>query len=118
MPKTSRATSTSLWPALQQFCHCTQAVPGPRQVPEHTWGADVKKAMPDYRNWSNAEFHAALAAGTYKNAIHCWKRQRAYLDWGLQALSKRFSHSIMMIVTRRCTTCANVLDAKSSSTCG
>ena len=60
-----------------------------RQIPEHTWGADVKAAMPDYRNWSNADFHGALAAGRYADAVHCWQRQRAYLDWGLEALSER-----------------------------
>jgi acetyl-CoA acetyltransferase len=59
-----------------------------RQIPEHTWGADVKAAMPDYRNWSNADFHAALATGHYSDAVHCWRRQRAYLDWGLEALSE------------------------------
>jgi Domain of unknown function (DUF5054) len=62
-----------------------------RQIPEHTWGADVKAAMPDYRNWSNADFHTALAAGHYSDAVHCWRRQRAYLDWGLEALSERWS---------------------------
>lgn len=96
MPQTSHATPTSLSPALQQFCHCTQAVPGPRQVPEHTWGADVKKAMPDYRNWTNADFHTALATGAYEDAVHCWKRQRAYLDWGLQALSTCLNGGISM----------------------
>lgn len=58
------------------------------QVPEHTWGADVKKAMPDYRNWSNADFRTALSAGVYDDVIHSWRRQRAYLDWGLEALSE------------------------------
>jgi hypothetical protein len=57
------------------------------KIPEHTWGADVKAAMPDYRNWSNADFHTALATGHYSDAVHCWRRQRAYLDWGLEALS-------------------------------
>lgn len=64
-----------------------------RQIPEHTWGADVKAAMPDYRNWSNADFHGALAAGRYSDAVHCWRRQRAYLDWGLEALSEHDNSS-------------------------
>lgn len=50
--------------------------------------------MPDYHNWSNADFHAALAAGEYTDAVHCWRRQRAYLDWGLEALSEYWSDKI------------------------
>jgi len=58
------------------------------QVPEHTWGVDIKEAMPDYRNWSNADFGAALAAGVYDDAIHAWRRQRSWLDWALEALGE------------------------------
>ena len=55
-------------------------------MPEHTWGADVKVAMPDYANWTNARFHRALAGGRYRDVLHTWHRQRRYLDWALEAL--------------------------------
>lgn len=29
----------------------------PVQVPEHTWGVDIKKALTDYTHWSNHKFH-------------------------------------------------------------
>lgn len=29
----------------------------PIQVPEHTWGVDIKKALGDYTHWSNHKFH-------------------------------------------------------------
>ena len=59
------------------------------QVPEHTWGVDVKKGMPDYCNWSNADFRTAAAAGGYDAALHTWRRQRRYLDWAIEALGER-----------------------------
>lgn len=57
------------------------------QVPEHTWGADVKMAMPDYVNWTNAHFSRALKRGHYRNILHTWRRQRRYLDWAMEALN-------------------------------
>jgi hypothetical protein len=58
------------------------------QVPEHTWGVDIKDSLPDYRNWSNADFHAAMAARTpmYGSTVYSWVRQKAYLRWALDAL--------------------------------
>ena len=57
-------------------------------MPEHTWGVDVKTTLPDFRNWSNTDFHAALKARMpmYELTVHSWDRQRAYLRWALEAL--------------------------------
>lgn len=63
----------------------------PTQVPEHTWGLDTKKALPDYRNWSNAAFHAALDDGNvaFIDTAAAWVRQRGYMRWSLDALGRR-----------------------------
>ena len=80
-------------------------------VAEHTWGTDIKKSLsqcpPDacgdaeglepyerYQvqyepaSWSNQAFRAALAKGApeYVRTVDSWKRQRAYLDWAVEAL--------------------------------
>ena len=31
------------------------------QVPEHTWGEDIKIYLDDYANWTNAQFQQQLA---------------------------------------------------------
>ncbi len=71
---------------LNQFNKHARCLP---QVPEHTWGVDIKTSLPDYRNWSNADFHAALEARTpmYGSTVYSWVRQKAYLRWALAALS-------------------------------
>ena len=50
---------------------------------------DIKESLPDYRNWSNADFHAALKARTpmFGSTVYSWVRQKAYLRWALAALS-------------------------------
>ena len=65
------------------------------QVPEHTWGVDIKESLPDYRNWSNADFHAALEARTpmYGSTVYSWVRQKAYLRWALAALRAHHPHA-------------------------
>ena len=35
------------------------------QIPEHTWGLDVKTFLADYSNWSNKEFQGQLDAGAW-----------------------------------------------------
>ncbi len=40
------------------------------QVPEHTWGLDVKTFLADYSNWSNKEFQGQLDAGAW-NYRYC-----------------------------------------------
>jgi len=37
----------------------------PMQIPEHTWGLDVKTFLADYANWSNKEFQGQLNAGAW-----------------------------------------------------
>jgi hypothetical protein len=58
------------------------------QVPEHTWGVDIKTYLPDYANWTNTEFEGQLAgrAEDYVYTQGAWTRQRAYTRWALQAL--------------------------------
>jgi hypothetical protein len=35
------------------------------QVPEHTWGLDVKTFLGDYANWGNPAFHQLLHDGAW-----------------------------------------------------
>lgn len=35
------------------------------QVPEHTWGEDIKIYLDDYVNWTNAQFQQQLADRCY-----------------------------------------------------
>ena len=35
------------------------------QIPEHTWGLDVKTFLADYSNWSNKEFQQQLDVGAW-----------------------------------------------------
>ena len=59
------------------------------KVPEHTWGVDTKKGLDDYSTWDAPALRAALAAGANANfsrTVYSWERQRAYLDWALEAL--------------------------------
>ncbi|GAB4813534.1 hypothetical protein N2152v2_000580 [Parachlorella kessleri] len=60
------------------------------KVPEHTWGVDVKKALGDYDNWSNKDFHAQLAnkSDNYQVTVASWVRQRAYGLWAAQELGE------------------------------
>ena len=58
------------------------------QVPEHTWGVDIKVYLNDYANWSNEELQAQIA-GRSPNYMYCvdaWIRQRSYTRWALEAL--------------------------------
>lgn len=58
------------------------------KVPEHTWGADAKRALGDWAAWNNSAFHAALAARApnFMSIVHSWVRQRAYNVWAIQEL--------------------------------
>ena len=40
------------------------------QIPEHTWGLDVKTFLADYSNWSNKEFQQQLDVGAW-NYRYC-----------------------------------------------
>lgn len=35
------------------------------QIPEHTWGLDVKTFLADYSNWSNKDFQQQLDTGAW-----------------------------------------------------
>ena len=50
------------------------------QVPEHTWGIDIKVVLADYENWANEPFWAQLAAmpWNYNLTVTSWLRQRAW----------------------------------------
>lgn len=41
------------------------------QIPEHTWGLDVKTFLADYSNWSNKEFQEQLESGAWN--YRCWQ---------------------------------------------
>lgn len=56
------------------------------QVPEHTWGADIKTYLPDYVNWDNAGFHARLHDRDYSDVVAGWNDQASYLDHAVEAL--------------------------------
>ena len=65
------ADQKSAPPSLQRvMAHSAMAHPGCRllhlitQVPEHTWGVDIKDALSDYENWANGPFHVSLACCT------------------------------------------------------
>ena len=57
-----------------------------KQVPEHTWGADIKTYLPDYVNWDNAGFHSHLRDRDYMNVVAGWDDQASYLDHAVEAL--------------------------------
>ena len=58
------------------------------QVPEHTWGVDIKIYLDDYANWTNAELQRQIATREprYIYTIDAWIRQRSYTRWALEAL--------------------------------
>ena len=56
------------------------------QVPEHTWGPDVKVYLNDYDNWSNELFEAVRGSENYNVMEAAWTRQRSYTRWALEAL--------------------------------
>lgn len=56
------------------------------QVPEHTWGMDVKMHLGDWVNYSAADFKAARNGLNYKKMEASWKEQRAYLLDAVAAL--------------------------------
>ncbi|CAG7616186.1 DUF5054 domain-containing protein [Paenibacillus allorhizosphaerae] len=77
-------------------------------VAEHTWGMDLKKFLPDYRNYSKPSFQAARQADvvsedavpakygylknksgvtrTYRYFESSWQEQRDYVEQAIQAL--------------------------------
>ena len=58
------------------------------QVPEHTWGVDIKIYLDDYADWSNEELQRQIAARDprYVYTVDAWIRQRSYTRWALEAL--------------------------------
>lgn len=56
------------------------------QVPEHTWGMDVKMHLGDWLNYSAADFKAARGGANYKKMEASWKEQRDYLLAAVAAL--------------------------------
>ena len=49
------------------------------QIPEHTWGLDVKTFLADYSNWSNKEFQEQLESGAWN--YRCWQRHPSLFEW-------------------------------------
>lgn len=58
------------------------------QVPEHTWGEDVKVYLNDYDSWSNGLFGDARSMANYRHIEVAWMRQRSYTRWALEALEE------------------------------
>lgn len=56
------------------------------QVPEHTWGADIKTYLLDYVNWDNTNFQAHLHDRNYSDVVAGWCDQASYLDHAVEAL--------------------------------
>ena len=58
------------------------------KVPEHTWGVDIKTTLRDELSWSNAALRSQLHLSTlsFVATVRSWQRQRAYVDWALDAL--------------------------------
>jgi len=80
-------------------------------VAEHTWGMDIKRYLPDYRNYLKQSFHAAREANevtgdavpvkyqylgnqmmkrpkSYQQLESSWQEQRDYLDQAIAALDE------------------------------
>eukprot|EP00879_Flechtneria_rotunda_P010814 GHRR01011301.1.p1 GENE.GHRR01011301.1~~GHRR01011301.1.p1 ORF type:complete len:838 (+),score=278.05 GHRR01011301.1:406-2919(+) len=61
------------------------------KVPEHTWGVSFNSYFGDVTNYTNAWLHQLLSEGEGNHqglavSVESWRRQRAYIDWALQAL--------------------------------
>jgi hypothetical protein len=58
------------------------------QVPEHTWGVDIKTYLSDYANWTNVQLQQQLADGVnaYLYTESAWARQHDYTRWAMNAL--------------------------------
>ena len=56
------------------------------QVPEHTWGLDVKTHLHDWVNYSAADFQSARSGHNYQKMEASWKEQRGYLIDAVTAL--------------------------------
>ena len=70
------------------------------QVPEHTWGVDIKIYLDDYSSWTDAQLQAQIAAHqpNYTYTIDAWIRQRSYTRWALEALDASLeSHPVSRI---------------------
>ena len=67
------------------------------QVPEHTWGVDIKIYLDDYSDWTNAELQRQIAARDprYMYTIDAWMRQRSYTRWALEALDASLVSSLL-----------------------
>lgn len=56
------------------------------QIPEHTWGLDVKTYLADYENYRTDLFTAARARPNFQKMEASWQEQRAYVDEAVAAL--------------------------------
>lgn len=56
------------------------------QVPEHTWGLDVKTHLHDWVNYRPSDFKAARSGDNYLKMEASWKEQRGYLVDAVAAL--------------------------------
>ncbi len=67
------------------------------QVPEHTWGPDVKVYLNDYTNWSNDAFAAVQGQQNYIYMTNAWTRQASYNRWALEALKEASSGPVSAV---------------------
>lgn len=47
-------------------------------------GLDIKKALNDFQNWTNADFQKALPDENYQQTILGWVEQRQFIEWSLE----------------------------------
>jgi hypothetical protein len=56
------------------------------QVPEHTWGLDVKTHLNDWKNYSAPDFQSIRDRPNFRKMEQSWDEQRGYLRSALAAL--------------------------------
>lgn len=56
------------------------------QIPEHTWGLDVRTHLADFENYRTDLFNAARAQPNFQKMEASWQEQHAYVDEALNDL--------------------------------
>ena len=65
------------------------------QVPEHTWGLDVKTHLHDWVNYSAASFQSARSGENYRKMEASWEEQRRYLTDAVAALPEELKQKAL-----------------------
>lgn len=76
-------TGGKIDPRASEFKNFSRAL---LQIPEHTWGLDVKTHLADYENYRTDLFNAVRAQPNFQKLEASWQEQRAYVDEAVDAL--------------------------------